>query len=97
MEVILEEGKKRNCDLFSVQNLWLLSTFHHYMYLYHRKTEVFFPKFKLDQKYEMHELLKQMGIRRVFSPGADLSELSAVASTLQVSKVSQGLPRGPKP
>nr|XP_008535646.1 PREDICTED: protein Z-dependent protease inhibitor [Equus przewalskii]XP_008535647.1 PREDICTED: protein Z-dependent protease inhibitor [Equus przewalskii]XP_014591249.2 protein Z-dependent protease inhibitor [Equus caballus]XP_014591250.2 protein Z-dependent protease inhibitor [Equus caballus] len=54
-----------------------------------RKTEVFFPKFKLDQKYEMHELLKQMGIRRVFSPGADLSELSAVASNLQVSKVLQ--------
>jgi serpin peptidase inhibitor clade A protein 3 len=55
--------------------------------------EVFFPKFKLDQKYEMHELLKQMGIRRIFSSSADLSELSATARKLQVSKASQGLDR----
>ncbi|XP_020040964.1 protein Z-dependent protease inhibitor isoform X2 [Castor canadensis] len=54
-----------------------------------RKMEVFFPKFKLDQKYEMHELLKQMGIRRIFSSSADLSELSATARKLQVSKVLQ--------
>ncbi|XP_031211938.1 protein Z-dependent protease inhibitor isoform X2 [Mastomys coucha] len=54
-----------------------------------RKMEVFFPKFKLNQRYEMHELLKQMGIRRLFSTSADLSELSAVAGNLQVSKVLQ--------
>ncbi|XP_021058262.1 protein Z-dependent protease inhibitor [Mus pahari] len=54
-----------------------------------RKMEVFFPKFKLNQRYEMHELLKQMGIRRIFSTSADLSELSAVARNLQVSKVLQ--------
>ncbi|XP_008849432.1 protein Z-dependent protease inhibitor isoform X2 [Nannospalax galili] len=54
-----------------------------------RKMEVFFPKFKLDQKYEMHELLKQMGVRRIFSTLADLSELSATARNLQVSKVLQ--------
>nr|XP_012805864.2 protein Z-dependent protease inhibitor isoform X1 [Jaculus jaculus] len=52
-----------------------------------RKMEVFFPKFKLDQKYEMHQLLKQMGVRRVFSPSADLSGLSAKARNLQASKV----------
>ncbi|XP_048218451.1 protein Z-dependent protease inhibitor [Perognathus longimembris pacificus] len=54
-----------------------------------RKMEVFFPKFKLDQKYEMHELLKQMGVRRIFSSSADLGELSATARNLQVSKVLQ--------
>ncbi|XP_052042662.1 protein Z-dependent protease inhibitor isoform X2 [Apodemus sylvaticus] len=54
-----------------------------------RKMEVFFPKFKLNQRYEMHELLKQMGIRKVFSTSADLSELSAAARHLQVSKVLQ--------
>ncbi|XP_008048398.1 protein Z-dependent protease inhibitor [Carlito syrichta] len=53
-----------------------------------RQMEVFLPKFKLDQKYEMHELLKQMGIRRIFTPWADLSELSATAN-LHVSKVLQ--------
>ncbi|XP_036887312.1 protein Z-dependent protease inhibitor [Sturnira hondurensis] len=54
-----------------------------------RNTEVFFPKFKLDQKYEMHELLKQMGIRKVFSPWASLSGLSATARNLKVTKVLQ--------
>ncbi|XP_036986218.2 protein Z-dependent protease inhibitor [Artibeus jamaicensis] len=54
-----------------------------------RNTEVFFPKFKLDQKYEMHELLKQMGIRKIFSPWASLSELSATARNLKVTKVLQ--------
>ena len=61
----------------------------------HRKMEVFFPKFKLNQRYEMHELLKQMGIRRLFSTSADLSELSAMARNLQVSRVSQGPCWGP--
>lgn len=50
--------------------------------------EVFFPKFKLDQKYEMHELLQQMGVRRIFSPWADLGDLSVTARNLRVSKVS---------
>ncbi|XP_006208291.2 protein Z-dependent protease inhibitor [Vicugna pacos] len=54
-----------------------------------RRMEVFLPKFKLDQKYEMHELLKQMGISRVFSPWADLSGLSVTARNLKVSKVLQ--------
>ncbi|XP_003408636.1 protein Z-dependent protease inhibitor [Loxodonta africana] len=54
-----------------------------------RKMEVFLPKFKLDQKYEMHGLLKQMGIQRIFSPWADLSELSVTARNLKVSKVLQ--------
>ncbi|XP_004699148.1 protein Z-dependent protease inhibitor [Echinops telfairi] len=54
-----------------------------------RKMEVFFPKFKLDQKYEMHHLLKQMGIQRIFSPWADLSELSPTPRNLKVSEVLQ--------
>ena len=64
------------------------------MYLYHRKMEVFFPKFKLDQKYKMHELLKQMGVRKIFSPWADLSNLAVTERSLKVSKVSQGLSGG---
>lgn len=59
--------------------------------------EVLFPKFKLDQKYEMHELLKQMRVTRLFSPWAHLGELSAISRNLKVSRVSQGLSRGPKP
>ncbi|XP_051006832.1 LOW QUALITY PROTEIN: protein Z-dependent protease inhibitor [Acomys russatus] len=54
-----------------------------------RKMEVFFPKFKLNQRYEMHKLLQQMGIRRIFSTSADLGELSAMTRNLQVSKVLQ--------
>ncbi|XP_043845702.1 protein Z-dependent protease inhibitor [Dromiciops gliroides] len=54
-----------------------------------RKMDVFFPKFKLDQKYEIQELLKQMGIRAIFSPKADLSELSGPARNLKVSKITQ--------
>ncbi|XP_006879263.1 PREDICTED: protein Z-dependent protease inhibitor [Elephantulus edwardii] len=53
------------------------------------KMEVFFPKFKLDQKYEMHELLKKLGIRRIFSPLADLSELTVTTRNLKVSRVLQ--------
>lgn len=66
------------------------------MYLYHRKMEVFFPKFKLDQKYKMHELLKQMGVQKIFSPWADLSNLAVTERNLKVSKVSQGLSGGSK-
>ncbi|XP_055989104.1 protein Z-dependent protease inhibitor [Sorex fumeus] len=54
-----------------------------------RKMEVFFPKFKLDQKYEMHQLLKELGIRQVFSHWADLSEVSVTSRELRVSKVLQ--------
>ncbi|XP_044515931.1 protein Z-dependent protease inhibitor [Gracilinanus agilis] len=54
-----------------------------------RKMDIFFPKFKLDQKYELHELLKQMGMRTIFSPWADLSELSSPAKNLKVSKILQ--------
>ncbi|KAM9711939.1 protein Z-dependent protease inhibitor [Dama dama] len=54
-----------------------------------RKMEVFFPKFKLDQKYKMHELLKQMGVRKIFSPWADLSNLVVTERNLKVSKVLQ--------
>lgn len=80
-----------------MQNIIFLATFHHYMYLYRRNMEVFFPKFKLDQKYEMHELLKQMGIRKIFSPWASLSELSATVRNLKVTKVSAGPSMGPNP
>lgn len=83
-ETLVEEGRK-HVHVSSPQ------PFHCHLSLCHRKMEVFFPKFKLDQRYEMHQLLQQMGIRRVFSTSADLSELSALARNLQVSKASQGL------
>lgn len=67
------------------------------MCLYHRHMEVFFPKFKLDQEHEMHKLLKQMGVRRIFSPWADLSDLSVTARNLKVSKVSRVMSSGPNP
>lgn len=54
-----------------------------------RNMEVFFPKFKLDQKYEMHDLLKQMGIRRIFLPWAELDDISVIARNLKVSQVLQ--------
>ncbi|ELK01167.1 Protein Z-dependent protease inhibitor [Pteropus alecto] len=54
-----------------------------------RNMEVFFPKFKLDQKYEMHDLLKQMGIRRIFLPWAELGDISVIERNLKVSKVLQ--------
>ncbi|KAB0352921.1 hypothetical protein FD754_017778 [Muntiacus muntjak] len=54
-----------------------------------RKMEVFFPKFKLDQKYKMHELLKQMGVQKIFSPWSDLSNLAVTERNLKVSKILQ--------
>lgn len=67
------------------------------MYLSCRNVEAFFPKFQLDQKYEMCELLKQLGIRRVFSLGAALPELSVTSRNVKVPKVSQGPSGGPNP
>ncbi|XP_049626691.1 protein Z-dependent protease inhibitor [Suncus etruscus] len=54
-----------------------------------REMEIYFPKFKLDQEYGLHKLLKQLGIREVFSTRANLSEISATARDLRVSKVLQ--------
>uniref|UniRef100_F7G300 Serpin family A member 10 n=1 Tax=Monodelphis domestica TaxID=13616 RepID=F7G300_MONDO len=54
-----------------------------------RKMDIFFPKFKLEQKYELRELLKQMGMRTIFSARADLSELSSPARNLKVSTILQ--------
>lgn len=39
--------------------------------------------------YDVHELLKQMGIGWIFSPWADLSELSVTARNLKIAKVLQ--------
>ncbi|XP_006133743.1 protein Z-dependent protease inhibitor [Pelodiscus sinensis] len=41
-----------------------------------RKMDVIFPKFKLDQKYQMHELLRGLGIKNLFTNKADLSQLT---------------------
>ncbi|XP_046935689.1 LOW QUALITY PROTEIN: protein Z-dependent protease inhibitor-like [Lynx rufus] len=51
--------------------------------------EVFFPKFQLDQKYCMYELLEQMVIGRIFQLQADLCDLSVASRNWKVSKVLQ--------
>ena len=51
--------------------------------------EVFFPKFKLDQKYKMHELLKQMGVQKIFLPWADLSDLMVWLSESETREVQK--------
>lgn len=87
MLVVLMEKMGDHLDLEDYLTTDLLETWLKNMKT--RKMEVSFPKFKLDQKYEMHELLKQMGVRKIFSPLADLSGLSATPRNLQVSKVLQ--------
>ncbi|CAM5162825.1 unnamed protein product [Natator depressus] len=53
-----------------------------------RKMDIFFPKFKLDQKYQMHELLHALGIRNLFTKRADLSQLTD-QRFVKVSKIIQ--------
>nr|XP_028562900.1 protein Z-dependent protease inhibitor [Podarcis muralis] len=54
-----------------------------------RKMDIYFPKFKLDQKYHMHQLLQDLGIKDLFSNEADLSHLTNERDV----KVSQVLQR----
>ncbi|XP_038597249.1 protein Z-dependent protease inhibitor isoform X1 [Tachyglossus aculeatus] len=54
-----------------------------------RQMEVFLPKFKLDQQYKMHQLLKRMGIKSIFSQGADLSGFAAPKEAFKISKIVQ--------
>uniref|UniRef100_A0A8D0C5S2 Serpin family A member 10 n=1 Tax=Salvator merianae TaxID=96440 RepID=A0A8D0C5S2_SALMN len=54
-----------------------------------RKMDIFFPKFKLDQKYYMDQLLQDLGIKDLFSSKADLSHLTDQKNV----KVSQMLQR----
>ncbi|CAM5122916.1 unnamed protein product [Eretmochelys imbricata] len=53
-----------------------------------RKMDIFFPKFKLDQKYQMHELLRILGIQNLFTKRADLSQLTD-QRFVKVSKIIQ--------
>ncbi|XP_067403135.1 protein Z-dependent protease inhibitor isoform X2 [Emydura macquarii macquarii] len=53
-----------------------------------RKMDIFFPKFKLDQKYQMHGLLQALGIKNLFTSKADLSELTNQRN-VKVSKIIQ--------
>ncbi|KAM9149049.1 protein Z-dependent protease inhibitor [Pangshura tecta] len=53
-----------------------------------RKMDIFFPKFKLDQKYQMHELLHALGIQNLFTRKADLSQLTD-QRFVKVSKIIQ--------
>ncbi|KAJ7345137.1 hypothetical protein JRQ81_001087 [Phrynocephalus forsythii] len=41
-----------------------------------RKTDIYFPKFKLVQTYHMDQLLQDLGIKDLFSYKADLSQLT---------------------
>ena len=72
-------------------NLWKLLNFIIHKIIYenywiHKKT--FLKKIFL-KRYDVHKLLKQMGIGWPFSPWADLSELSVTARNLKIAKVLQ--------
>ncbi|XP_062974070.1 protein Z-dependent protease inhibitor [Elgaria multicarinata webbii] len=54
-----------------------------------RKTDIYFPKFKLDQTYHMNHLLQDLGIKDLFSYKADLSHLT----DQRYAKISQILQR----
>ncbi|KAJ6661845.1 hypothetical protein lerEdw1_013016 [Lerista edwardsae] len=54
-----------------------------------RKMDIYLPKFKLDQKYHMDQLLQDLGITDLFSYKADLSHLT----DQRYVKVSQVLQR----
>lgn len=51
------------------------------------KLEVVLPKFKLEQSYQLHSLLPEMGMTSVFSNTANLTKLSTNEG-LKVSEVS---------
>ncbi|XP_077179679.1 protein Z-dependent protease inhibitor [Paroedura picta] len=53
-----------------------------------RKIDIYFPKFKLDQKYYMHQLLQDLGIKDLFSNKANLSLLTD-QTRIKVSQVLQ--------
>ncbi|KAH0620398.1 hypothetical protein JD844_020806 [Phrynosoma platyrhinos] len=53
-----------------------------------RKMDIYFPKFKLDQSYQIEELLQDMGIKDLFSFKADLSHLTD-QRYMKISKVLQ--------
>ncbi|XP_029826754.3 intracellular coagulation inhibitor 2 [Ixodes scapularis] len=48
--------------------------------LVQRDVTVFLPKFKFESKYSLKEILQNMGIRRIFGGGADLSGISGDTS-----------------
>lgn len=52
-----------------------------------RKLEVHLPKFKMEQSYNMHEILPQLGIDSVFLDSANLTGLSKEGH-LKISQVT---------
>ncbi|XP_053331420.1 protein Z-dependent protease inhibitor [Spea bombifrons] len=54
----------------------------------YRKTEIFFPKFKLDQKYQLKTSLEEMGIQEIFTGKANLTRLTEERN-LRLSEVTQ--------
>lgn len=53
----------------------------------HRKLEVQLPKFRMEQSYDMHNILPKLGITTVFQHTANLTRLSD-RTPLKVSEVS---------
>ncbi|CAN8012920.1 unnamed protein product [Ixodes pacificus] len=51
-----------------------------------RQVRVFLPKFKLETEYSLRNPLQNLGIRRIFGPGADLSGITE-DNDIQVSAV----------
>ncbi|XP_053545361.1 protein Z-dependent protease inhibitor isoform X2 [Bombina bombina] len=53
-----------------------------------RKMDIFFPKFKLDQKYEMKKFLQELGIKNIFTGKANLTGMTEERN-IKLTEVTQ--------
>ncbi|KAE8586324.1 hypothetical protein XENTR_v10021629 [Xenopus tropicalis] len=53
-----------------------------------RKTDIFFPKFKLDQKYKLKSSLNELGIKELFTGKANLTDLTEERN-LMLTEITQ--------
>ncbi|KAM9801344.1 neuroserpin [Neosynchiropus ocellatus] len=54
----------------------------------HQKVEVYLPRFKVEQKMDLKNILQQLGIQKIFSSGADLSAMAG-DKDLHISRAVQ--------
>ncbi|KAG8449085.1 hypothetical protein GDO86_015947 [Hymenochirus boettgeri] len=56
-----------------------------------RKTDIFFPKFKLDQKYKLKSSLNELGIKEIFTGKANLTDLTEERNLLLTEVTQQAV------
>ncbi|OCT68273.1 hypothetical protein XELAEV_18039571mg [Xenopus laevis] len=56
-----------------------------------RKTDIFFPKFKLDQKYKLKSSLNELGIKELFTGRANLTDLTEERNLLLTEVTQQAI------